>query len=128
MALYLKPNNIKLILHFDATSRWNIYGYWSALILVFSGHQRFSSRPLFFAFEDRQNIGRLIVETYKRLASTISSVSLIKPVQLWKNTTSIMTDLVSKNLIIGEEVSKVFQSNVLPPTVSIVQITSSGSV
>ena len=41
---------------------------------------------------------------------------LVEPVQLWKNTNSIMTDSVSKNLKIGEKVSKVFKSNVPPPT------------
>ena len=41
---------------------------------------------------------------------------LVEPVQLWKNTNSIMTDSVSKNFKIGEEVSKVLKSNVQPPT------------
>ena len=76
-ALYLKPDNIKSTLHFDATSRSQIDGDWPALILVFSDKRRYSLRPLFFAFEDRQNIVRLIVETYKRLASAISISSRI---------------------------------------------------
>ena len=112
MALYTKPDNIKSILHFDATSRSKIDGDWPSLILVFSDNRRYSLRPLFFAFEDRQNIVRLIVETYKRLASSIkisSQQEPVKPVQLWQNTTSIMTDSVNKNLKIGEEVTKVFK-------------------
>ena len=71
MALYTKPDDIKSTLHFDATSRSKIDGDWPALILVFSDNRRYSLRTLFFAFEDRQNIVRLIVETYKRLASLI---------------------------------------------------------
>ena len=118
MTLYTKPDNIKSILHFDTTSRSKIDGDWPSLILVFSDNRRYSLRPLFFAFEDRQNIGRLIVETYKRLASTIkiSSQEPVKPVQLWQNTTSIMTDSVNLNLKIGEEVTKDFKSNIPPPT------------
>ena len=54
----------------------------------------------------------------KTLASSIniSSKKSIKPIQLCKNTTSIMTYSVNKKLTIGEGVSKVFKSNLPTPT------------
>jgi hypothetical protein len=116
MALYSKPNNVKSTLHYDTTSRSQIDGDWPALILIFSDKRRFSLRPLFFAFEDRKNIIRLFVETYTRLASAVSTEAEdIHPRDLWQKTDSIMTDSVSKNLNIGQEVTKLLGSTLPPP-------------
>ena len=66
-ALHNIKTGTKVTLHFDATSRSKIDGDWPSLILIFSDKRRFPLRPLFFAYEDRVQIVRLIVETYKRL-------------------------------------------------------------
>ena len=72
-------------------------------------------RPLFFAYEDRAQFIRLIVETYKRLAATINAEELaISAKLLWEKTTSIMTDSVTKNLYIGDGVAEVLQSSHIP--------------
>ena len=63
----------KVTLHFDTTSRSKIDGGWPCLILIFSDKRRFPLRPIFFAYEDRAQIIRLIVETYNRLAATINT-------------------------------------------------------
>ena len=65
---------MKVTLHFDTTSRSKIDGDWPCLILIFSDKRRFPLRPIFFAYEDRAQIIRLIVETYNRLAATINAI------------------------------------------------------
>ena len=55
-------NNIKpgkLTLHYDTTPRINIDGKWPSLILNFNNGKSFRLRPLFLAYEDRENICRL---------------------------------------------------------------------
>jgi hypothetical protein len=69
-------------------------------------------RPLFFAFENRNQIARLIVETLKRLAATTEGKYSAKI--LWETFDAIMTDSVSKNLQIEIEVAKVLQSDHIP--------------
>ena len=106
---------IKSTLHYDATTRSKIDGDWPALILIFSDGRRFTLRPLFFAYEDRAQIIRLIVETYQRLAATLNSQE--KPAaakDLWEKTTAFMTDSVSKNLKIENGVAEVLNSSHIP--------------
>ena len=105
--------SVKVTLHYDTTSRSNIDGDWPALILIFSDRQRFPLRPLFFAYEDRVQIIRLIVETYKRLAATLNLFGVTSK-SLWEKTTALMTDSVEKNLKIGEGVAEKLQSNIVP--------------
>ena len=108
-------NGIKVTLHYDSTSRSQIDGDWPCLIFIFSNKVRFSLRPLFFAYEDRAQIIRLIVETFKRLAATINTIDYpISPKILWEKTTATMTDSVSKNHHIGDGVAEVLESNHIP--------------
>ena len=76
-ALHGKKLNEKVVLHFDSTSRDRIDGDWPSLILNILSlpkiKKKFSLRPLFFAYEDRKNICRLIVETLYRLAATVGT-------------------------------------------------------
>ena len=74
----------------------------------FSDGQRFRLCPIFFAHEDRDNIVRLIIETYDRLAlaATVMSTKSVSSLYLWKMTNSIMTDAVSKNLLIEDGVAE----------------------
>ena len=59
-----------------------------------------SLRPLFFAFEDRDQIVSLIVETLNRL-TVVANDPEVTAVHLWKKIDAMMTDAVSKNLKIG---------------------------
>lgn len=69
-----------------------------ALILIFSDSRRFPLRPIFFAYEDRKQITRLIVETYHRLSSAlILDDNPATAKELWDKTTAFTTDSVSKN-------------------------------
>ena len=104
----------KVTLHYDTTTRSKIDGDWPALILIFSDGQRFPLRPLFFAFEDRNQIVRLIVETYNRLSATILSETSGTAKDLWEKTTAIMTDSVSKNLKIEDGVAETLHSDHKP--------------
>ena len=84
-------------------------------LLIFSNKQRFLLRPLFFAYEDRQYIVRLIVETYERLALTLSvDEEVVTPRELWEKTTAIMTDSVSKNLKEEDGVAAALKTNRKP--------------
>ena len=114
-ALYNMPDDVKSSLHFDSTQRSKIDDDWPCLILIFTKNVRFSLRPLFFAYEDREKIVRLIVETYIRLALIITSTDkAVSAKHLWEKTTAIMTDSVSKNLNIEDGVPDVLKSNYKP--------------
>ena len=109
-ALYNMPDDVKSTLHFDSTQRSKIDGDWPCLILIFTNNLRFSLRPLFFAYEDRKNMVRLIVEIYIRLALTITSIDQAASAKdLWEKTTAIMTDSVSTNLKIEDGVADVLK-------------------
>jgi hypothetical protein len=71
-------------------------------------------RPLFFAFENRNQIARLIAETLKRLAATTEGKYSAKI--LWETFDAIMTDSVmfKRNLQIEIEVAIVLQSDHIP--------------
>ena len=114
-ALYMIQPGTKVTLHFDTTSRSKIDGDWPCLILIFSDKRRYPLRPIFFPYEDRPQIVRLIVETYNRLAATIDTDEHpVSAKMLWEKTTALMTDSVSKNLIIGEGVAENLQSLHVP--------------
>ena len=70
-----KEETTKVTLHYDTTTQLRIEGEWPCLILNFldknpDNCHMISLRPLFFAFEDRQQITSLVVETLQRLATT----------------------------------------------------------
>ena len=109
------PDDMKSTLYFDSTQRSKIDGDWLCLIFIFTNNLRFSLTPLFFAYEDRENIVRLIVETYIRLALTITSTNqAVSAKDLWEKITAIMTNSVTKNLKIEDGVADVLKSNYRP--------------
>ena len=88
---------MKVTLHCDTTSRSKIDEDCPTLILIFSDKRRFPLRPIFFAYDNRAQIVRLIVESYNRLATTINADEHpVSAKMLWEKTTAIMTDSVSK--------------------------------
>ena len=116
VALKNKDEKTKITLHYDTTSRSRIDGEWPALILNFispdpSKKQMINLRPLFFAFENREQIVKLIVETLKRLALTLESVTAK---DLWERIDSIMTDAVTKNLNIEKTIAEELNSDYVP--------------
>ena len=109
-ALMNKKLSTKVTLHFDTTQRSRIDGDWPCLILNFCDDDRaeckmISLRPLFFAFEDRDQIVSLIVETLKRLQVAANDESWTA-VGLWEQIDAVMTDAVSKNLKIEKVVAE----------------------
>ena len=112
-ALHNKKDNVKCTLQYDSTQRSKIDGDRPCLILIFSDIQRFSLHALFFACEDRENIVRLIVETYTRLALSLSDIE-VSAKDLWEKTTAIMTNSVSKNLKIEDGVGEQLKWNYEP--------------
>lgn len=73
-------------------------------------------RPLFFAYEDREQITLLFCETFKRLASvcSIRAKETIHPKQLWEKVDALMTDAVTKNLKIEEMIPEALGSTHIP--------------
>ena len=114
--LYNMTPDVKCTLHYDTTQRCRIDGEWPALIFSFSSGYRYSLRPLFFAYEDRAQIVRLVTETYLRLGATLLALQNNPHVAkiLWEKTTALMTDSVSKNLGIENGVAEYFGSTHLP--------------
>ena len=72
-----------------------------------------SLHPLFFAYEDREQIISLIIETLNRLC-VAANESNVTAVELWERVDALMTDAVSKNLKIGEGVAAKLGSNHVP--------------
>ena len=54
-----KESNVKATVHFDSTSHSSIDGE-----IIFSNGQEFRLRPLFFAYEDQDQITELFLETF----------------------------------------------------------------
>ena len=63
---------------------------------------KFTLQPLFLAFEDRQNISKLIAETLCRLSVTVGTTPKI----IWELIDGFMTDSVTKNLQVKHLVPK----------------------
>ena len=64
-----------------------------------------SLRPLFFAYEDREQIISLIVESLKRLSVAANKLNVTAS-NLWEKIEAIMTDAVSNNLTIEDGVAE----------------------
>ena len=111
-----KNVDVKSTLQYDTTSRNKIDGEWPAIIFKFSSGEEFVLRPIYFAYEDRQQIVNLLVETYNRLsiAASITESNEVTPRQLWENTDSIMTDSATKNLKIEDGIAAEFNSTHIP--------------
>ena len=112
VSLPKKESSIKVTLHFHTTSRNSIDGEWPSLISNFSDKQKICLRPLFLAYEDREQITKLIFETYERLAAAASAftgMDLTAKV-LWEQTDVFMSDSVAKNLLIEKTVAKSLNS------------------
>ena len=116
VALYRKTVNENITFHFDTTSRNCIDGEWPALILNFAKGERYNLRPVFFAYEDRENIAELITETYHRLcvAASTKLAEAVTAKQLWEKTNNIMTDSVTKNLSVENLVAAKLESDHIP--------------
>ena len=100
-ALLNKKPEVKAIMHFDSTGRSSIDGEWPFIILRFSDANEYRLRPIFFAYEDRQQITNLFVETLTRMVSTLHITlenDSIQALVLWEKTDALMTDAVTKNL------------------------------
>ena len=110
-ALYRKTSS-KSFIHFDTISRSSIDGEWPSIILRFSDGEEFRLRHLFFAYEDREQITELFVETLKRLSAAISIAENqdIPPSDLWGKIDALMTDIVTKNLNIEDSIPLALES------------------
>ena len=107
----------RVTLHFDTTSRSRMDGEWPALILNFLHKDKDKCkmiylRAVFFAHEDREQIMKLIVETFKRLS--VVTGRKFSPKDLWEIIYAFMTDAVTKNPEVEPEVSKIFESSHIP--------------
>ena len=107
-ALLKKESSIKVTLYYDTTSRNSTDGEWPSLISNFLDKQKFRLRPLFFAYKDKEQITKLIAETYKRLtaaASAFIGMDLTAKV-LWEQAGAFISDSVAKKLLIEKTVAK----------------------
>ena len=70
-AIFHKSTLAKSIVHFDTMGRSSIDREWPSLILKVSDRTEYTLWPIFFAFEDREQITNLFVETFGRLKATL---------------------------------------------------------
>ena len=116
-ALMNKDAQTKVTLHYDTTSRSRIPGEWPCLILNFLNKdpkmsKMFTLRALTFAFEDRNQIKILIMETLSMLSTATDGA--VTPKDLWEKIDAFMTDAVSKNLKVEYLVAEELQSSHIP--------------
>ena len=116
-ALMKKDGRTKVTLHYDTTSRSRIPGEWPGLILNFLNKdpahcKMYTLRALTFAFEDRNQIAKLILETLSRLSAATGGRATAR--DLWEQITAFMTDAVSKNLKVEALVAEKLESNHIP--------------
>ena len=115
-----KDGRKKAIIHFDTTSRNNIDGEWPSIILRFNEREECCEevrlRPLFFAYEDRDQITSLFVESFNRLAAagSLRQGTRCEPDQLWKQVDCLMTDAVTKNLEIEKTIAAALRLSHIP--------------
>ena len=112
-----KKADTKVTLHFDTTSRSRVDGEWPSLILNFKSdtpedNEIFMLRALFFANEDREQISRLVIETFNRLHVACNREKTSK--ELWGNIYAFMTDSVTKNLKVEKLVAERLDSSQVP--------------
>ena len=67
-------DGVKVFAHFDTTKRCGIDGDWPSLNVSLSDGTTYRLRPMYMAFEDRQNIVRYICESLDRLAAAATIV------------------------------------------------------
>ena len=115
-ALFNKKDTIRCTLHYDTTSRSKIDGEWPSIIFSFSDKQRYVLRPIFFAYEDRVQITKLIIETFERLALLVneSNEEMPNAKTLWEKVDMVMTDSVEKNLHIENGIAAGLNSTHIP--------------
>ena len=116
LMLLRKECDTKVTIHFDTTSRSNIDGEWPTIITRFTKNgesTEYRLRPIFFAYEDRDQITRLFVETFERLALSVSvrEEKEISAATLWSNVDALMTDAATKNLGIEDTIPEALGSN-----------------
>ena len=119
MALYHKQPGSKAIWHYDTTSRSSIDGDWPSLIIRITNCDKpveFRLRPIYFAFEDREQIIDLFVESLTRLSVIASIVEGkdITPSCIREKIDAVMTDAVSKNLEIENSIPLKISSDYHP--------------
>ena len=108
-----KESNVKATVHFDSTSHSSIDGEWPSLIIIFSNGQEFRLRPLFFAYEDWDQITGLFMETFKRLSisANISENQNKTPATVWEKVDSLVTNAVTKSLGIEDTIPNALGSS-----------------
>lgn len=95
-ALLEKPEEVKVSLHYDTTTRQCIKGEWTSLVLEFSDGRTFDLKPMVMAVENSETISDFFVEELKRLAELAGPD--VKPSDIWESIDSLMTDSVAKNI------------------------------
>ena len=101
---------------FHTTSRNSIDGEWPAMLLNLTDGAEFVLRPLLFAYEDREQITKLLIESLRRLATAASleTANEVSVNDLWIQIDSFMTDAVAKNLKVTEQIAAAIQSDYQP--------------
>jgi len=100
----------KIAIHYDTTTRRRITGEWTSLIMKISNGQTYRLRSLSLAVENRKTISDLLVEEFQRLTQAGNTSAKV----LWEKVTSVMTDSVSKNLHVEDQVAATLNSTHIP--------------
>ena len=100
----------KIAIHYDTTTRRRNAGDWTSLIMKISNSLTYRLRPLSLAVENRKTISDLLVEEFQHLAQAGNTSAKV----LWEKVTSVMTDSVSKNLHVEDQVAATLNSTHIP--------------
>ena len=92
ITLYTRPPELKAIVHFDSTGHSSI-----ADVLIYQ------LKPLFFLYQDQEQISKLFVETLSWLATTLNVTyqnQNIQPSSLWEKIDALIQVQLQKTSLL----------------------------
>jgi hypothetical protein len=95
LQLLEKGPDTKASLHYDTTSRKNVKGELTSMILELSNGKTFKLRPFTLAKETQDTIADFFVAEIRRIAI---AAGVDDPSRIWELVDSLMTDAAAKNL------------------------------
>ena len=101
-ALYEQSEETKTTIHFDTTGHSSVNVEWPSIIPTFLNGEEYRLRPLFFIYEDRQQLTTLFVETFTQLDCGTNEcyTEHVAPSILWAKVGGLMAVAATKNFVL----------------------------
>lgn len=101
------PPDTVITIGYDSTTRSGLKNEWVSFVVHFSDRdEKFRLRPLYMAFENKENTAKIFVEQFKRLGFLVN----VSPKIVFERINAIMTDSVAKMIGIEDIIAEKLQS------------------